>query len=98
MRIRLTILAVTLLMLSPSAASSACLSRTEQLAAISEGRSVSLAKAKRAVRGRSGAEVVDAKLCESSKGLHYRLTLLGRDGKVMRATVDAATGTLLSIK
>ena len=47
----------------------------------------------RAARARK-IDVVDAKLCKGPKGLVYLLTLLAQDGKVTRATVDAASGLL----
>ena len=57
------------------------------------GKVVPLAKAIRAARARK-ADVVDAKLCRGPKGFVYLLTLLAHDGKVTRATVDAASGLL----
>jgi uncharacterized membrane protein YkoI len=57
------------------------------------GKVVPLAKAIRAARARK-ADVVDAKLCKGPKGLVYLLTLLAQDGKVTRATIDAASGML----
>ena len=53
-----------------------------------------LGKAIRAAKARR-SEVVDARLCKGPKGLVYLLTLLPQDGKVTRATVDAASGTLV---
>ena len=53
------------------------------------GKVVPLAFAKRAVPAHKG-EVVGAKLCQRPQGLVYLLTLLARDGKVSRVTVDAS--------
>ncbi len=39
--------------------------------------------------------VVRARLCHGPEGLVYVLTVLARDGKVARITVDAVKGTLV---
>jgi uncharacterized membrane protein YkoI len=39
--------------------------------------------------------VVRARLCRGPAGLVYVLTILARDGKVARLTVDAVKGTLI---
>ncbi|HZP79667.1 MAG TPA: hypothetical protein VFB45_26270 [Pseudolabrys sp.] len=96
-------LIITLLLaacLSPAAAIElghrTCLSKDARTAAITSGQAMPLGKAMRALRGRAGRELVRARLCETPKGLVYMLTLLGRDGKVTRATVDAQSGTLVT--
>jgi len=77
----------------------ACLSKTEQRAAISTGQAVTLVQAIRSargsVRGQGSREVVNAKLCREEKGLVYLLTVLSRDGKVTRMTVDATSGKVV---
>jgi uncharacterized membrane protein YkoI len=73
----------------------ACLSKSEQRAAISTGQAVTLAQAIRSVRGHGSREVVNAKLCREEKGLVYLLTVLSRDGKVTRMTVDATSGKVV---
>ena len=42
-----------------------------------------------------GRQVVRAQLCREPKGLVYVLTVLARDGKVTRARVEAANGSLI---
>lgn len=69
-----------------------CLTREQGRAAVASGQVVPLALAMRAADGRG--QVVKAELCHGTRGLVYLLTLLARDGKVTRATVDAATGRL----
>ncbi len=71
-----------------------CLGKEQERAAITSGQAVKLAAAIHAVRGHSG-EVIGARLCHGAKGLVYQLTLLARDGKVTRATVDAGNGTVI---
>ena len=39
--------------------------------------------------------LVRARLCRGNDGLVYVLTVLARDGKVARLTVDAVKGTLV---
>ena len=62
---------------------------------IASQQAIPLGRAVRAVRGRVGGEVVRARLCESEAGPVYRLTVLSRNGKVRRATVDATNGRLI---
>ncbi len=71
-----------------------CLTQAQRRSVSSAGKVISLGKAIRAAKARR-SEVVDAKLCKGPKGLVYMLTLLPQDGKVTRATVDAANGTLI---
>jgi uncharacterized membrane protein YkoI len=77
----------------------ACLSKSEQRAAISTGQAVTLAQAIRSargtVRGHGAREVVNAKLCREEMGLVYLLTVLSRDGKVTHMTVDATSGKVV---
>jgi uncharacterized membrane protein YkoI len=70
-----------------------CLSVDERRAAIAAHEAVPVARAIRAARARHPGEVVRAQLCDRN-GLVYVLTVLARDGKVHRVTVDAATGRL----
>jgi uncharacterized membrane protein YkoI len=70
-----------------------CLSKEQRQAVQNSGKVVPLAFAKRAVPAHKG-EVVGAKLCQRPQGLVYLLTLLARDGKVSRVTVDASSGRL----
>lgn len=74
-------------------AAASCLSRDQRRAVVASGKVVPLSAAIRATRARKN-EVVKARLCQGPKGLVYLLTLLARDGKVTRATVDAASGML----
>lgn len=82
-------------LLSPAAAQERrqCLSRAEQRAAIAEGQAIPLAAARGMVRHRG--DLVRARLCHDSGRLIYLLTVLTRDGKVQRVTVDATNGTVI---
>jgi hypothetical protein len=71
----------------------ACLNRAEQRAAVTDRKAVPLASAIKSLRERGPrGEVVRAELCSRGEKLVYVLTLLARNGKVTRATVDAANG------
>ncbi|MEA2905573.1 MAG: hypothetical protein QOI12_2960 [Alphaproteobacteria bacterium] len=72
-----------------------CLTRAEQRAAIAEGHAIPLAAARRMLRLRMGGELVRARLCHDNERLIYLLTVLPRDGKVRRVTVDATNGTVI---
>jgi uncharacterized membrane protein YkoI len=91
--------AVLTVLLTPAAAEQErprCLSRAEQRAAIAAGEAIPLAAARRMLRQRMGGELVRARLCHEPSRLIYLLTVLARDGKVRRVTVDATNGTVIS--
>jgi len=71
----------------------ACLDQHERHA--EAGKFIPLAAAMRAARTRMPGTVVRARLCRGPEGLVYVLTVLARDGKVARLTVDAVKGTLV---
>jgi uncharacterized membrane protein YkoI len=71
----------------------ACLDQRERRA--EAGKIVPLSAAMRTARARMPGTVVRARLCRGSEGLVYVLTVLARDGKVARLTVDAVKGTLV---
>lgn len=79
----------------PKRAAAACLDQTERWAAEKTGRVINLAAAMRAAKTRMPGAVVRARLCHGKAGLVYVLTVLARDGKVARLTVDAAKGTVV---
>jgi uncharacterized membrane protein YkoI len=72
-----------------------CLSRAEQRAAIQAREAIPLAVARRTLRHRKVGELIQARLCKDSGRLIYLLTVLSRDGKVRRVTVDATNGTVI---
>ena len=73
-----------------------CLSQEQRRAAVATHRAIPLARAVRDIRHRTaGAEVVGARLCYHGSELVYVLTVLARDGKVTRASVNAASGVLI---
>jgi uncharacterized membrane protein YkoI len=74
-----------------------CLSKSEQRAAVASHRAIPLAQAIKSARkhGHRG-ELIGARLCRRGERLVYVLTLLPRNGKVIRESVDAANGELIS--
>jgi uncharacterized membrane protein YkoI len=74
----------------------ACLNKAEQRAAVADRQAVPLAQAIATLRvANPRAEAVRARLCKADNGLVYVLTLLARNGKVTRATVDAGNGNII---
>jgi hypothetical protein len=71
-----------------------CLSGDEQRAASANGKTLPLATVIHTLH-RAPKDVIKAQLCQEPDRLVYRLTLLGRDGKVKRATVDAINGSVV---
>ena len=91
-------LALVVLAAGPAAAADppTCLSQDQRRAAVAAHRAIPLARAVRDVRHRTaGAEVVGARLCYHGSELVYVLTVLARDGKVTRTSVNAASGVLI---
>ena len=74
-----------------------CLGKAEQRAAVASHRAISLGRAVRSAHrhGRHG-ELLRARLCHRGTRLVYVLTLLARNGKVRRATIDAANGSVVT--
>jgi uncharacterized membrane protein YkoI len=76
-----------------------CLNQKERRAELEAGRVVTLTVALHAAKSRMAGTLVRARLCHGHSfgqtGLVYVLTVLARDGKVARLTIDAAKGTLI---
>ena len=70
-----------------------CLSPNEQKAKTAAHAVVPLARAMRSVK--SHGEIIHAVLCERGGHLVYVLTVLGRNGKVGQASIDAANGSVM---
>jgi uncharacterized membrane protein YkoI len=95
---RFAVAALTILSLAPAGAAElaqVCLDQKERRAEVESGRVVRLDTALRAVRSKMAGTLVRARLCRGNDGLVYVLTVLARDGKVARLTVDAVKGSLV---
>jgi hypothetical protein len=76
---------------------SACLTKSEQRAAVASKMAISLGDAIKFLRAHGRrAEVVRARLCRRDEKLVYVLTLLGRSGRVREVTVDAVSGEVIA--
>jgi uncharacterized membrane protein YkoI len=75
----------------------ACLNKAEQRAAVADKKAIPLAQTIKSRRQKGHhAELVRARLCRHGDGLVYMLTLLGRSGRVISETVDAANGEIIN--
>ena len=72
-----------------------CLAPNEQKAKTAAHAVVPLSRAMRTIKQRG--EIIHARLCERNGRLVYVLTVLGRNGKVAQASVDAADGSALGL-
>jgi uncharacterized membrane protein YkoI len=90
-----TMLTAVLVLGATAAAAAAdhCLTRNEQKARTAAHGVVPLSRAMGSVK--QHGEIIQARLCEHGGRLVYQLTVLGRDGKVAHASVDAANGALI---
>ncbi len=79
--------------LPPAEAADHCFSRNEQKAKAAAHAVVPLSRAMHQVK--QHGDLIHARLCERDGHLVYLLTMLGTDGKVAQASVDAANGALL---
>ncbi len=98
-RLQLALLLVGLTTFAAQAADvsqQACLTKAEQRAAVAAHEAIPLAQALKTRKRVRHGDVVRARLCREGDQLVYVLTLLGRSGKVVTATVDAATGAPVS--
>ena len=95
---RFAVAALTILSLAPARAAEldhVCLDQKERRAEVESGRVVRLDTALRVARSKVPGALVRARLCRGNDGLVYVLTVLARDGKVARLTVDAVKGSLV---
>jgi hypothetical protein len=80
--------------IAPAAEAGRCLSRQQQRAMAAAHSVTPLSKVMRTVKKRYGGEVLRVRLCQKDEKLVYLLTVLARDGKVVRTSVDAASGRI----
>jgi uncharacterized membrane protein YkoI len=77
-------------------AQSACFSADETRVHVAQLGLVSLHDVVRSARGGSQSDLISARLCETNGNMVYMITMLGRDGRVVRMTVDARTGNVIN--
>jgi uncharacterized membrane protein YkoI len=79
----------------PAAADQACFSPEETRAHVARHGLIALNDVVRSARKDGGSELISARLCETNSMLVYMIAMLGRDGRVLRMTVDARSGDVI---
>jgi uncharacterized membrane protein YkoI len=82
--------------INSASAQQACFSAEETRAHVVKLGLVSLHDVVRSARGGNEADLLSARLCETNGNMVYMIAMLGRDGRVMRMTVDARTGSVIN--
>lgn len=85
-----------ILVSAPSLAQAACFSPEETREMVQRHGLIALNDVVRSARGSARADLISARLCDTAGNLVYMLAMLGRDGKVMRITVDARSGDVIN--
>jgi uncharacterized membrane protein YkoI len=75
-----------------------CLPMRQARDLVRSGEAIPLAAAMRAARGAAPGEMIDGKLCRGGSGLQYVVTILGPEGRVVRVTLDAKSGSILEVR
>jgi uncharacterized membrane protein YkoI len=94
-RFVLTVLLLTAAVQLAAAEPRRCLSGEERRTLVRSHKLVPLAKAISRVRAHYPGDLVAVRLCQDGKHFLYVLTVLPHSGKVVNASVDAATGALV---
>jgi uncharacterized membrane protein YkoI len=84
--------------LGPAVAEQNCFSAEDTREQVTKHGLIALHDVVRSARGSGQADLISARLCETNGNLVYMIAMLGRDGKVMRMTVDARTGNLINTR
>ncbi len=79
-----------------ASAESVCFSAEDTREHVARHGLVPLHDVVRSSRGGGHADLISARLCETNGNMVYMIAMLGRDGKLMRLTVDARSGTLIN--
>lgn len=90
------VVAVLAMNLAPARAQSNCFSADETREHVQRHGLIPLNDIVRSARVTATADLISARLCETAGNLVYMIAMLGRDGKVMRMTVDARTGDVIN--
>jgi len=87
---------LTMEQVQPASATQVCFSADDSRSAVAKHELVPLQDILRVVRSGSAPELISARLCETSANMVYMIAMLGKDGRVMRMTVDARTGIVIN--
>jgi uncharacterized membrane protein YkoI len=88
--------AVILAACSPAVAQASCFSPDDTRDMVHRHGLIPLNDVVRSARGTVSADLISARLCDVTGNLVYMIAMLGRDGKVMRITVDARSGDVIN--
>jgi hypothetical protein len=77
---------------TPAEPQSACLNDRELRRLVEAGTVVPPIEAIRAARADAGGDAVGARLCRDGEDHVYRVTLLTKDGRIIRVAVNGRTG------
>jgi hypothetical protein len=80
----------------PTVAAASCFSSEDTREHVQRHGLIPLNDIVRSARGSGHADLISARLCETSGNLVYMIAMLGRDGRVLRLTVDARTGDVIN--
>jgi uncharacterized membrane protein YkoI len=80
----------------PAAAEQTCLSVEDTRSSVQQHGLVSLHEVIRSVQSANPADLISARLCETNGNMVYMIALLGKNGRVMRMTIDARTGEVIN--
>jgi uncharacterized membrane protein YkoI len=97
-RVRALFALIAMLWAVATPALAECLPMRQARDLIRSGEAIPLVAAMRAARGSIPGEMIDGKLCRGGRGLHYLITILGPDGRVVRVTVDAKTSEVVGVR
>lgn len=81
---------------SPVAAEQTCFSAEDTREHVIKHGLVPLQDIVRSARNSEHSDLISARLCETSGNMVYIIATLGRNGRVMRMTVDARTGNVIN--
>ncbi len=96
---RLSLLGLAVLALASAArpaAAATCFSAEETREHVQRHGLIALNDVVRSARGAAQTDLISARLCETAGNLVYMITMLGRDGRVLRLTVDARSGNVIN--
>lgn len=81
-----------------SANETVCFSPEDTRDHVSKHGLIALTDVVRSARGAGRADLISARLCETSGNMVYMIAMLERSGRVTRLTVDARTGDLINTR
>ncbi len=81
-----------------ASAETVCFSAEDTRDHVAKHGLIALSDVVRSARGAGQADLISARLCETSGNMVYMIAMLGRDGRLLRLTVDARTGELINTR